>query len=362
MSSHLVIPRRKTRSVKVGDIWVGSEHDIVIQSMCNTKTENIERTVEQILGLEEVGCQLVRVTIPTLEAAKAVKEIKRRINIPLVGDIHFDYRMALAAIDNGIDKIRINPGNIGGEAKTKEVIRACKQNGVSIRVGVNSGSLERDLVDKYGGVTPKGMVESMKRSLGYFDKEGFEDLILSLKSSDVLFMIQVYREVAKIFDYPLHLGVTEAGAYNIGSIKSSIGIGTLLAEGIGDTIRVSLTGDVNQEIKVAKQILKSLHLKSGGVNIISCPTCGRTDVDLASIVDKVEKRLEKEKLDPNLNIAIMGCAVNGPGESKEADLGIACGRKEALLFVKGKVVKKIKESEAADVLVQEIKKMSKESR
>ncbi|MBN1967968.1 MAG: flavodoxin-dependent (E)-4-hydroxy-3-methylbut-2-enyl-diphosphate synthase [Candidatus Delongbacteria bacterium] len=358
MNSGLHIERHKTREVKIGNVTIGGNNDIAIQSMCNTKTSDVKSTVNQILQLEKAGCQIVRATIPDLKSAKAIKDIKKEITIPLVGDIHFDYKMALAAIENGIDKIRINPGNIGGKQKTLEVIRACKERNIPIRLGVNSGSLERDLVSKYKGVTPDGIVESMIRNLEYFEEENFHDLVLSLKSTNVLFMIDVYRKISKLVNYPLHLGVTEAGSYRTGSIKSSVGIGTLLAEGIGDTLRVSLTGDVTQEIIVAKEIMKSLNIRSGGINIISCPTCGRTDVDLAKIVDEVERRIEQENINANLNVAIMGCAVNGPGESREADIGIACGKGEALLFVKGEIVKKVREEYASETLIEEIKKLS----
>ena len=350
--------RRKTTQIKVGNIYIGSEHDVVIQSMNNTKTEDIDATIKQLLQLEKAGCQMGRITIPTMEAAKAVKEIKKEINIPIVGDIHFDYKMALAAVENGIDKIRINPGNIGGKEKTRAVIEACKKAAIPIRIGVNSGSLEREIVNKYHGVTADGMVESMLKFVDYFREENFDQLILSLKASDVMLMVEAYRKIKDKCNFPLHLGVTEAGSYRTGTIKSSVGLGILLAEGIGDTIRVSLTGDVDQEIFVAKEILKALKLRSGGINIISCPTCGRTNLDLAGIVDDVENRLEKLDIKTNLNVAIMGCAVNGPGEAKEADIGLAGGKGEAIIFEKGKIIRKVDESIAADTLIEEIQKLA----
>jgi len=353
--------RRKTKQIRIGNLVIGSENDIIIQSMCNTKTSNVKETVKQILELEKVGCQLVRVTLNDMDAVKAIPMIKKGINIPLIGDIHFDYKLAIAAVEYGIDKIRINPGNIGGEERTKQVIRACKSKNIPIRVGVNSGSLERDIVDKHNGVTADGMVESMLRNLKYFEDEKYDNLILSLKASDVMLMVDTYKKIAPLTDLPLHLGVTEAGSYKTGTIKSSVGLGILLADGIGDTIRVSLTGDVAQEIFVAKEILKSLKLRSGGINIISCPTCGRCEVDLAKIVGDVEDRIESENIKANLNVAIMGCVVNGPGESKEADIGIASGKNSALLFLKGEKARKIDEKDAADVLIEEIKKRAANS-
>ena len=353
-----MIIRKKTRSVKIGNITIGDSNDVAIQSMTNTKTIDTEKTIKQILHLEEVGCDIVRVTLPDIESAKVVSEIKKSINIPLVGDIHFDYKIALSAIDNGIDKIRINPGNIGGEDKTKAIIEACKDKNIPIRVGVNSGSVERDIVDKYNGVTAMGMIESISKYIRYFQEENFHNIILSLKSSDVMLMVESYRLISKLYDYPLHLGVTEAGSYATGSIKSAVGMGILLNEGIGDTIRVSLTGDVKQEIFTAKEILRSLKLHSGGINIISCPTCGRTEVDLAETVEKLETKLQKLNIKKSLNVAVMGCAVNGPGEAREADIGIAGGKNEFLLFIKGEIIKKIPQSEIIDVLIDEIIKLS----
>ena len=353
-----MINRRDTRTVQIGNVNIGSMHDVAIQSMTNTKTIDTEKTIKQILNLEEAGCNIVRVAIPDLDSAKVIPEIKSAINIPLIGDIHFDYKLALSAIEYGIDKIRINPGNIGGKDKTKAVIEACKDRNIPIRIGVNSGSLERDIVDKYNGVTAQGMVDSMVKYIGYFEEENFSNIVLSLKSSDVMLMVNSYRLISKLYNYPLHLGVTEAGSYFTGSIKSAVGMGILLNEGIGDTIRVSLTGDVDQEIYTAREILRSLKLHSGGINIISCPTCGRTEVNLAETVDELENKLKKLNIKANLNVAVMGCAVNGPGEAREADIGIAGGKNEFLLFIKGQIIKKIPQNEVVDTLIAEIQKLT----
>lgn len=358
MESNILNQRRLSRPVRIGNMFIGGAYPIAIQSMNNTKTEDVEATIRQLLVLEQAGCQIGRVTIPSKEAALAIREIKKEVKIPIVGDIHFDYRMALLAIENGIDKIRINPGNIGGREKTKEVIAACKEKQIPVRIGVNSGSLEKELIRKYNGITPDGMVESMQRYIEYFETENYYNIVLSLKASNVPFMLAAYRKIADLCDYPLHLGVTEAGSYKTGTIKSSVGIGALLSQGIGDTLRVSLTGDVVQEIFVAKQILKSLHLLNSGVEIVSCPTCGRTEVDLAGIVDKVEIALEKEEIEADLKVAIMGCAVNGPGEAREADLGLAGGKNEMLLFIKGEIIRKVSENEAVDALLAEIRNMA----
>lgn len=358
MESSQLIPRRRSRAIRIGNLFIGGAYPIAIQSMNNTKTEDITATIQQLLQLEKAGCQIGRVTIPTREAALAIREIKKEVSMPIVGDIHFDHKMALLAIENGIDKIRINPGNIGGREKTREVIAACKEKDIPVRIGVNSGSLEKELIRKYNGITPDGMVESMQRYIAYFAEENFHNIVLSLKASNVPFMLSAYRKMAALCDYPLHLGVTEAGSYKTGTIKSSVGIGALLSQGIGDTLRVSLTGDVVQEIYVAKQILKSLHLSDSGVEIVSCPTCGRTEVDLAGIVDQVETALEKEEIEANLKVAIMGCAVNGPGEAREADLGLAGGKNEMLLFIKGEIIRKVAENEAVSVLLAEIRKMA----
>ena len=353
-----MIKRRETRTVHIGNVKIGSEHDIAIQSMTNTKTIDTENTIKQILSLEEAGCNIVRIAIPDESSAMVIPEIKSAINIPLIGDIHFDHKLALLAIDQGIDKIRINPGNIGGKDKTNAVIEACKDKNIPVRIGVNSGSLERDIVDKYNGVTAQGMVDSMIKYIRYFEEENFSDLVLSLKSSDVMLMVESYRLISELNNYPLHLGVTEAGSYFTGSIKSAVGMGILLNEGIGDTIRVSLTGDVDQEIYTAREVLRSLKLHSGGINIISCPTCGRTEVDLAKKVEELEDKLKKLNIKANLNVAVMGCAVNGPGEAREADIGIAGGKNEFLLFIKGQIVKKIPQEDVVDILIEEIVKLS----
>jgi (E)-4-hydroxy-3-methylbut-2-enyl-diphosphate synthase len=354
--------RRKTREIRIGNITIGGSNQIAVQSMTNTLTEDVESTVKQILSLEEAGCDIVRSTIPDLKSAQAVKEIKKHIHIPLVGDIHFDYKLAIAAAENGIDKIRINPGNIGGRDKTAEVLKACKKAGIPVRIGVNSGSLEKDILKKYDKVTAEGMVESMVKYIGYCEEENFSDLVLSMKSSDVLLMVEAYKQISRLYDYPLHLGVTEAGNVFSGSIKSSVGLGILLNEGIGDTIRVSLTGDVKKEIKAGRLILRALGHKVNGVNLISCPTCGRTKVNLEKLVDRLEEELDAIKLDRCLNIAVMGCAVNGPGEAKEADLGIAGGIGEFLLFKKGKIIRKIPENEILKVLIEEIANFKNDAR
>jgi (E)-4-hydroxy-3-methylbut-2-enyl-diphosphate synthase len=354
--------RRKTREIRIGNITIGGSNQIAVQSMTNTLTEDVESTVKQILSLEEAGCDIVRSTIPDLKSAQAVKEIKKHIHIPLVGDIHFDYKLAIAAAENGIDKIRINPGNIGGRDKTAEVLKACKKAGIPVRIGVNSGSLEKDILKKYDKVTAEGMVESMIKYIGYCEEENFSDLVLSMKSSDVLLMVEAYKQISRLYDYPLHLGVTEAGNVFSGSIKSSVGLGILLNEGIGDTIRVSLTGDVKKEIKAGRLILRALGHKVNGVNLISCPTCGRTKVNLEKLVDRLEEELDAIKLDRCLNIAVMGCAVNGPGEAKEADLGIAGGIGEFLLFKKGKIIRKIPENEILKVLIEEIANFKNDAR
>ncbi|WP_297598119.1 flavodoxin-dependent (E)-4-hydroxy-3-methylbut-2-enyl-diphosphate synthase [uncultured Cetobacterium sp.] len=343
-----------SRVVKVGNLLIGGGNEIIIQSMTNTPTNDVEKTVEQIKKLQDEGCQLVRVTINTREAAEKIAEIKKRIDIPLVADIHFDYRLALLAIENGIDKLRINPGNIGDDKKVEEVILKAKEKGIPIRIGVNSGSIEKGILKKYGKPTSEGMVESAIYHIKLLEKYNFEDIIISLKSSDVKMMVEAYRKLAKLYDYPLHLGVTEAGTAFQGTVKSAIGIGTLLVDGIGDTIRVSLTEDPVEEIKVAKEILKVLGLRDFGVEIISCPTCGRTEIDLIGLAHKVEE--EFEKCDKKIKIAVMGCVVNGPGEAKEADYGVAGGKGVGVLFKKGQIVKKVHENEILD----ELKKLIEE--
>lgn len=342
---------RDSKVVKVGNILIGGGNDIIIQSMTNTPTIDVEKTVNQIKKLQEEGCQLVRVTVNTEEAAKKIKEIKEKIDIPLVADIHFDYRLALLAIENGIDKLRINPGNIGSDEKVEIVVKKAMEKGVPIRIGVNSGSLEKTILEKYGKPTSDAMVESALYHMRLLEKFNFTDIIISLKSSNVKMMVEAYRKLAKLCNYPLHLGVTEAGTAFQGTIKSAIGIGSLLVDGIGDTIRVSLTEDPVEEIKVAKEILKVLGLKEVGVEIVSCPTCGRTEIDLIGLAHQVEK--EFEKVDKKIKIAVMGCVVNGPGEAKEADYGVAGGKGVGVLFKKGEIIKKVDEGD----ILKELKKL-----
>ncbi len=346
-------PRRKSRQVIVGKVPIGGDAPITVQSMTNTKTEDIAATVHQILQLEEAGCELVRVTVPNETAAQAIKEIKRQIHIPLIADIHFNYRMALLALGNGVDKIRINPGNIGSPQRIKAVLEKAKERNVPLRIGVNAGSLEKTLLDKYGKVCAEALVESALRHVEICQDFGFDDIVISIKAAQVPMMIDSYRMIAEKVDFPLHLGVTEAGTTRTGSIKSAIGIGTLLAEGIGDTIRVSLTDNPIEEIKVGFEILKALNLRKHGINIVACPTCGRLEVDLISIVNRVEKELARFQ-NKSLTVAIMGCVVNGPGEAREADIGVACGKHSAVMFKKGQIVGKIKESQIVDFLIREI--------
>lgn len=340
-----------SRVVKVGNFLIGGGNPVVIQSMTNTTTSNVEATVAQIKKLESAGCQMVRMTINNEEAAKAIGEIKKRVNIPLCADIHFDYKLALLAIENGIDKLRINPGNIGSDENIKAVVEKAKERNIPIRIGVNSGSIEKHILEKYGKPTADGMVESAMYHINLLEKNGFEDIVISLKASNVKMMVDAYRKISKLVDYPLHLGVTEAGTAFQGTVKSAIGIGSLLVDGIGDTIRVSLTEDPVEEIKVAKEILKVLGLIDTGVEIVSCPTCGRTEIDLIGLAKKVEKEFENEKR--KIKIAVMGCVVNGPGEAREADYGVAGGKGVGVLFKKGQVVKKVDESE----ILIELKKL-----
>lgn len=344
--------RKSTRVVKVGDLLIGGHNPIIIQSMTNTKTNDVTSTVKQILDLEKAGCQMVRVAVPDEEAANAISKIKKEINIPLVADIHFDYKLALKCIENGIDKLRINPGNIGSEERVRQVVKEAKQHSIPIRIGVNSGSVEKELLIKYGGPTAEAMIESAQRHVRILEDMDFRDIVISLKASDVNKTIEVYKKASEKFDYPLHLGVTEAGTVFSGTVKSSIGIGALLSEGIGDTIRVSLTANPLEEIRVAKQILKSLGFLNSGVNIISCPTCGRTKIDLIKIATEVEHRLEF--INKNINVAVMGCAVNGPGEAREADIGIAGGDGVGLIFRKGEIIKKVPQEALVDELMKEI--------
>lgn len=352
--------RKNTRTIQIGDRVIGGGNPILIQSMTNTKTEDIKATVDQIHRLTAAGCEIIRCTVPTLEAAKALTEIKKQITIPLVADIHFDYRMALAAIEHGADKIRINPGNIGGRDRVKAVVDAAKERKIPIRVGVNSGSLEKELLEKYGGVTPEGLVESALDKVHLIEDLGYEELVISIKSSDVLMCAKAHELIAEQTDYPLHVGITEAGTLYSGNIKSAVGLGIILYQGIGDTIRVSLTGDPLEEIKSAKRILKTLNLRKGGIEVVSCPTCGRTQIDLIHLANQVETLTEEFPLD-DIKVAVMGCVVNGPGEAKEADLGIAGGKGVGILFCKGEIVKSgIPESELLGALRTELQQLTKE--
>ena len=345
--------RRKSRKVKVGKLFVGGDAPITIQSMTTTDTTNVKATVEQIHGLEEIGCDIIRVSAPTIEAAKALKEIKENISVPLVVDIHFDYRIALEAVKY-VDKLRINPGNIGNPDKVEQVVNACKNYGVPMRIGVNLGSLERDLFEKYG-YAPEAMVESAMRHIKILEELDFYDTIVSLKASDVPRMVKAYRLFAEKTDYPLHLGVTEAGSKIPGTVKSAMGIGMLLSEGIGDTIRVSLSEEPKEEVKVGKQILRALDLRNDGVQVTSCPTCARTEVDVIKLVEQLENATEKIK--KPIKVAVMGCAVNGPGESKKADIGIVGAPGNHLLYKDGKIVKRINDNEIYEVLLKEIEEM-----
>ena len=347
--------RKKTREVNIGGVKIGGDNPIAIQSMCNTDTRNVEETVKQIKELENAGCEIIRVAVPDMQAAEAIKDIKRQIDIPLVADIHFDYRLALKAIDGGIDKIRINPGNIGSEDRVKQVADMAKKNGIPIRVGVNSGSLEKHLVEKYGGVTPEGLVESALGHVRLLEKYDFYDTVISIKASNVPFSVEVYELLSETVDYPLHVGITEAGTVWGGTIKSAVGIGAILSRGIGDTIRVSLTGNPVEEIYAAKEILKDMNLRKFGVEFVSCPTCGRTSIDLISIANEVESKVKN--IDKNIKVAVMGCAVNGPGEAREADIGIAGGHGEGLIFRKGEIIRKVPENMLVDELMKEIEKL-----
>lgn len=344
--------RQNTKTVRIGDLMIGGGHPILIQSMTNTPTEDVAATVAQILRLEEAGCEIVRCTCPTKEAAAAIGEIKKQIHIPLVADIHFDHRMAILAMENGADKIRINPGNIGGEQKIAEVVRCAKERGIPIRVGVNSGSLEKELVAKYGGVTAEGLVESALDKVHMVEACDYDQIVISIKSSDVLICARAHELLAQRTQYPLHVGITEAGTLYSGNIKSAVGLGIILYQGIGDTIRVSLTGDPVEEIKSARMILRTLGLRRGGVDVVSCPTCGRTKIDLVGLANRVETMVRNYDLD--IRVAVMGCAVNGPGEAKEADLGIAGGAGEGLLIKKGQIIRKMPEEELLDALKQEL--------
>ncbi len=350
-----MINRRKTRLINVGSVPVGGDSPISVQSMTNTDTRDVAATVAQIKELAELGCEIIRVAVPDEAAAAKLRDIKAQINIPLIADIHFNHKLALKAIAAGVDGLRINPGNIGGKSKVLEVVTAAKDRVIPIRIGVNAGSLERELLEKYNGVTPGALVESALKHITILEKLNFYDIKISLKASNIPLMLEAYRQLAKEVDYPFHIGVTEAGTVNSGAIKSAVGIGILLSEGLGDTLRVSLTGHPRHELKVAYQILQSLGLRRRGVEIISCPTCGRTEIDLINIAHQVEDRLQK--LDKPIKVAVMGCVVNGPGEAREADVGIAGGKGVGIIFRKGEIVKKVPEGKLLEELLAEIDKI-----
>lgn len=347
--------RHQTKIVRIGNKIIGGDNPVLIQSMTNTKTEDIKATIKQIKELEDVGCDIVRVAIPTEKAAKALENIKKEVNIPIVADIHFDYRLALLAIKYGADKIRINPGNIGSNERVKEIIQLAKKNNIPIRVGVNGGSLEKKYLNKYKKICAKALVESALDKVRLIESMEYDNLVVSIKSSNVLMSIEAYELISKQVNYPLHVGITEAGTLLTGTIKSSVGLGIILYKGIGDTIRVSLTSNPVEEICVAKKILKSLSLTTKGVEVISCPTCGRTNINVIELANQVERMVEK--IEKNITVAVMGCAVNGPGEAKEADIGIAGGKGEGLIFKKGQILKKVNESELLSVLKEEINKL-----
>lgn len=346
------IVRKHTKEVKIGNCWIGGKHPILIQSMTNTHTEDVKGTIAQIQQLTAAGCEIIRCAVPTIEAAEALEEIKKGITIPLVADIHFDYRLAIAAMEHGADKIRINPGNIGSKERVQAVIDIAKQRNIPIRVGVNSGSLEKELVEKYHGVTAEGIVESALNKVHIIEELDYDNLVISIKSSDVMMCVKAHELIADQTDYPLHVGITESGTITSGNIKSAIGLGMILSQGIGDTIRVSLTGDPLEEIKSAKIILRTLGLRKGGIEVVSCPTCGRTQIDLINLANQVENMVSDIPLD--LKVAVMGCVVNGPGEAKEADIGIAGGVGEGLIIKHGEIYKKVKEEELLSALRNEL--------
>lgn len=354
-----LIERKKTKQVQVGDVLIGNLSPITIQSMTNTKTEDVRGTVQQILKLEQAGCQIIRCAVPTMEAANSLKKIKGQIHIPIVADIHFDYKLAIAAIEAGADKIRINPGNIGSKDRVASVVKAAKERNIPIRVGVNSGSLEREIVEKYQGVTPEGMVESALKQVALIEEQGYSNLVISIKTSDVLTCVRAHEQISKQTDYPLHVGITEAGTLYRGNIKSAMGLSMILGQGIGDTIRVSLTGNPIEEIRTAKVILSTLGIRESGVEIVSCPTCGRTQIDLIHLANQVEEMVATLPLG-NIKIAVMGCAVNGPGEAKEADIGIAGGRGEGLIMKKGQIIRKVPEDHLLEALREELLEMTGE--
>ena len=347
-----MIYREQTKEIKIGNVKIGGGNPIAIQSMTNTPTENVEATVAQIHRLEKAGCEIIRCTVPTLAAAEAIKEIKKQISIPLVADIHFDYKMAIAAMENGADKIRINPGNIGSVDRVKAVVDVAKERNIPIRVGVNSGSLEKDILAKYGGVTAEGIVESALDKVHIIEDLGYDKLVISIKSSQVMMCVKAHELLAGKTPYPLHVGITESGTVTSGNIKSALGLGLILNQGIGDTIRVSLTGDPVEEIRSAKLILRTLGLRKGGIEVVSCPTCGRTKIDLIKLAGQVEEMVADIPLD--IKVAVMGCVVNGPGEAREADIGIAGGIGEGLLIKGGEIVRKVPEEELLETLRQEL--------
>ena len=350
--------RNQTRVISIGDVKIGGGNPVAIQSMTNTKTENVEETVKQILALEKAGCQIIRCTVPTMKAAEAFTEIKKQIHIPLVADIHFDYRLAIAAMEHGADKIRINPGNIGSKERVQAVVDVAKERNIPIRVGVNSGSLEKDLVEKYHGVTAEGIVESALDKVHLIEDMGYDNLVISIKSSDVMMCVKAHELIAEQTNHPLHVGITEAGTIISGNIKSSIGLGLILNQGIGDTIRVSLTGDPLEEIKSAKLILRTLGLRKGGIEVVSCPTCGRTRINLIELANQVEDMVADIPLD--IKVAVMGCVVNGPGEAKEADIGIAGGVGEGLIIKHGQIDRKVPENQLLSELRKELLNWNKE--
>ena len=352
-----MIKRKQTRQISIGNVKIGGNAPISVQSMTNTKTTDTNATVTQIKALQQAGCDLVRLAVPDMASAENIGNIKRLVNIPLIADIHFDYRLALKAIEQGIDALRINPGNIGDENRVKAVVNSAKENHIPIRIGVNAGSLDKNLLAKYGKPTAQALVESAMQHIKILEDLDFHDIKISLKAHDVPLTLEAYRLMSETVDYPLHLGITEAGTVNTGIIKSAVGIGALLAEGIGDTFRISLTGDPVNEVKVANEILKSLNLKEYGPTLVSCPTCGRCNIDLPSIAERVEKRLAGVKTP--IQVAVMGCVVNGPGEARDADIGIAGGKGEGLLFRKGEIIGKVAEDKLVDTLFEELDKITK---